>query len=144
MRGFASGSDDYLVKPFLPLELVFRIRALLKRKAVAASPRPSANASIGFQGLMMYPDRRRVELEGRELALTPNEFDFLLYMLKNQDRAVSRDELLKKIWQMDWETDTRAADDLVKRIRRKLRERNSRVYIETVWGYGFRLVTREA
>lgn len=57
---------------------------------------------------------------------------------------MSRDELLKEIWQMDWETDTRAADDLVKRIRRKLRERNSPVYIETVWGFGFRLTKREA
>ena len=143
VRGFASGSDDYLVKPFLPLELVFRIKALLKRKEVPASGVSSDNEAFSFQSLRMYPARRRVELDGRELALTPNEFDFLLYMVKNQDRAVSRDELLKEIWQMDWETDTRAADDLVKRIRRKLRERHSPVYIETVWGFGFRLTKRE-
>lgn len=143
VRGFASGSDDYLVKPFLPLELVFRIKALLKRKEVPASAASSANEAFSFQSLRMYPARRRVELDDREFALTPNEFDFLLYMVKNQDRAVSREELLKEIWQMDWETDTRAADDLVKRIRRKLRERGSAVYIETVWGYGFRLTKRE-
>lgn len=143
VKGFASGSDDYLVKPFLPLELVFRIKALLKRKEIPVPDTGSINEAYSFLGLTIYPARRRVELDGREFALTPNEFDFLLYLLKNKDRAVSRDELLKTIWEMDWDTDTRAADDLVKRIRRKLRERKSTVYIETVWGYGFKLAKRE-
>ncbi len=63
-------------------------------------------------------------------------------MVKNQNRALPREELLKVIWGMDWETDTRVADDLVKRIRRKFRELNSSVYVETIWGYGFKLVRR--
>lgn len=84
VRGFASGSDDYLVKPFLPLELVFRIKALLKRKEVPAAGASSANEAFSFLSLQMYPARRRAELDGRELALTPNEFDFLLYMVKSR------------------------------------------------------------
>ena len=64
----------------------------------------------------------------------------MAYLIQNQDRAVSREELLQALWQVDWQADTRAADDLVKRLRRKLRAQNSKVRIETVWGYGFRLV----
>ena len=82
-------------------------------------------------------------MDGEPLTLTPTEFDFLAYLIQNRDRAVSREELLQALWQVDWQADTRAADDLVKRLRRKLRERDSRVRIETVWGYGFRLVLEE-
>lgn len=142
VKGFAAGSDDYLVKPFLPLELVFRIRSILKRKEHAVGDMGMEEDEFSYQRLRLIPKQRRAELDGRGLALTPNEFDFLLYMIKNQDRVISRDELLKAIWGMDWEADTRAADDLVKRIRRKFREVNSSVYIETVWGYGFKLVER--
>ena len=81
-------------------------------------------------------------IECKNLLLTHFHMDHLsglLYMMKNKDRAVSRDELLKTIWQMYWEADTRAADDLVKSLRRKMRDIGSDVYVETVWGYGFRL-----
>lgn len=71
--------------------------------------------------------------------MTPTEFDFLEYMIRHSERAVSRDELLHVLWKFEWEADTRAADDLVKRLRKKFREKNSPVKIETVWGYGFRL-----
>lgn len=61
-------------------------------------------------------------------------------MTEHQERAVSREELLKNLWQMNWQADTRATDDLVKRLRKKLRESHSSVRIETVWGFGFRLI----
>ena len=140
VTGFSSGSDDYLVKPFLPLELIFRVKALLKRSSKnAENNEENVDTKYSLGSLDIYPQRRRTELSGKELMLTPGEFDFLLYMMKNKDRAVSRDELLKTIWQMNWEADTRAADDLVKRLRRKMRDIGSDVYVETVWGYGFRL-----
>lgn len=69
--------------------------------------------------------------------------DFLSYMITHQERAVSRDELLQTLWKMDWQSDTRATDDLVKRLRRKLRARQSNIRIETVWGFGFRLALEE-
>ena len=140
VTGFSSGSDDYLVKPFLPLELIFRVKALLKRSSKnAENNEENVDTKYSLGSLDIYPQRRRTELSGKELMVTPGEFDFLLYMMKNKDRAVSRDELLKTIWQMNWEADTRAADDLVKRLRRKMRDIGSDVYVETVWGYGFRL-----
>lgn len=89
--------------------------------------------------LILYPERRSAVLNNTPLSLTPTEFDFLTYLVEHQDRAVSRDELLKNLWQYNWQADTRAADDLVKRLRRKLRECKSSVRIETVWGFGFRL-----
>ncbi len=71
--------------------------------------------------------------------LTPTEFDFLAFLIRHKDRAVSRDELLKVLWQVDWETDSCVADDLVKRLRRKFKNLESTIKIETVWGFGFRI-----
>lgn len=139
VTGLTLGSDDYLVKPFLPLELVARIRALLRRSRQTDIDENSTVSELIFGPLTLYPERRFAELDAKPLALTPTEFDFLSYLVKHQDRAVSRDELLKNLWQYNWQADTRAADDLVKRLRRKLRECKSSVRIETVWGFGFRL-----
>lgn len=138
VTGLTLGSDDYLIKPFLPLELIARIKALLRRSQAKITSEAGQLLSCG--PLCLDPELRKSFLFGKPLTLTPTEFDFLEYMLQNQEKAVSRDELLKVLWQVDWPADTRAADDLVKRLRRKLRENKSPVHIETVWGFGFRLV----
>ena len=143
VTGLTLGSDDYLIKPFLPLELVARVKALLRRTGIEQHlPEPSQPLEYG--PLVLSPGLRTAALCGEPLTLTPTEFDFLAYLLQNRDRAVSREELLQALWQGDWQADTRAADDLVKRLRRKLRERGSQVRIETVWGYGFRLELEDA
>ena len=82
---------------------------------------------------------KRQLLSGTPVALTPTEFDFLAYLIQHKERAVSREELLGALWQVNWQADTRAADDLVKRLRRKLRALQSPVRVETVWGFGFRI-----
>lgn len=138
VTGLTLGSDDYLVKPFLPLELVARVRALLRR-AQKAAPSSEAAQELTCGALRLFPERRNALLNGAPLTLTPTEFDFLAYLVQHQERAVSRDELLQALWQVDWQADTRATDDLVKRLRRKLRERQSPVRVETVWGFGFRI-----
>ena len=142
IAGLTLGSDDYLVKPFLPLELVARVGALLRRtkRGVVSGVKAENNPkTFSFGSLEMCPDRRDAFLDGKPFALTPAEFDFLLYLIEHQDKAVPREELLRKIWGIDWNAETRAADDLVKRLRRKLRAADSAVHVETVWGYGFRL-----
>lgn len=134
VTGLTLGSDDYLVKPFLPLELVARVRSLLRRS--------TANEKEGvlvYGPLRLSTERRSAELDGKALLLTPAEFDFLSYLVRNKDRAVSRDELLREVWGASWDAETRAADDLVKRLRRKLRGLSTPMFIETVWGYGFRI-----
>ncbi len=138
VTGLTLGCDDYLIKPFLPLELVARVRSLLRR-----SGRPDKTnepiPALRFGALQIFPERRDARLGEVPLLLTPAEFDFLAYLIRYQERAVSRDELLKVLWQMDFQADTRATDDLVKRLRRKLRDLKSPVRVETVWGYGFRI-----
>ena len=81
---------------------------------------------------------RTLIINERAVTLTPMEFDFLAFLVKNQDRAVSKVELLKELWQVDFETDTRATDDVVKRLPKKLKEHGS-ISIETVWGFGYRI-----
>lgn len=139
VTGLTLGSDDYLVKPFLPLELVARVRSLLRRSTVSEEEK-----ILSYGPLRLYTEKRSAELDGRTLLLTPAEYDFLSYLVRNKERAVSRDELLREVWGASWDTETRAADDLVKRLRRKLRELQTPLFIETVWGYGFRIAGCEA
>lgn len=139
IEGISLGSDDYLVKPFLPLELVARVGAIFRRIEMARGGASDPN-ELSFAGVTVIPGKRIAYISGNPLPLTPAEFDFLVYMIKNRERAVSRDELLKKLWQYDHEIPgTRAADDLVKRLRKKLASYGSNLGIEAVWGFGFRL-----
>ena len=95
-----------------------------------------------FGDITLYPKRRTASLRDGEFSLTTLEFDFLCHMLEHPEHAASRDDLLKSLWKVDSrEVDTRAVDDMVKRLRKKLKEQESCVKIETVWGYGFRLTT---
>lgn len=144
ITGITLGSDDYLVKPFLPLELVTRVKALFRRVEAFSVQETEGGSTNEFGDITLYPKRRAAELKGEEFALTPLEFDFLRHMLQHPEHAASRDDLLKALWKVDSrEVDTRAVDDMVKRLRKKLKEQGSCVKIETVWGYGFRLTTGE-
>ena len=139
VTGLSLGSDDYLVKPFLPLELVARVKALLRRTEAMKEPSSAEPEEMRCGSLTLSRQKRSATLFGAPLALTPSEFDFLYYLMRHRDRAISRDEVLREIWQFDWAADTRAADDLLKRLRKKLRDKGSDVMVETVWGFGFRL-----
>ena len=141
ITGITLGSDDYLVKPFLPLELVTRVKALFRRVDAFAGPEEETKDTLEFGDIILYTKRRAAQLKGIDFALTPLEFDFLNHMLEHPEHAASRDDLLKALWKVDSkEVDTRAVDDMVKRLRKKLKEQESTVKIETVWGYGFRLI----
>ena len=145
VTGLTLGSDDYLVKPFLPIELVARVKAILRRAHKHGFPSAAelAPRKLSFGTLELFPGRRDALLRGSPISLTPTEFDFLTYLVERQDRAVSREELLKALWGINWQADTRAADDLVKRLRRKLRDAGGGVSVETVWGFGFRIAAEE-
>ena len=141
ITGITLGSDDYLVKPFLPLELVTRVKALFRRVDAFAGPEEETKDTLEFGDIILYTKRRAAQLRGADFALTPLEFDFLNHMLEYPEHAASREDLLKSLWKVDSkEVDTRAVDDMVKRLRKKLKEQGSTVKIETVWGYGFRLI----
>jgi len=138
-RGISLGSDDYFTKPFSPTALVMRVKAIFRRIEFEKQRASSAGGEPPLRCGGVTADRRakRVTAGGAELELTPNEYDVLCYLLERPGQAVSRDELLKSVWGCEVEIETRATDDTVRRLRKKLA--GSGVAVEAVWGYGFRL-----
>ena len=138
IAGLMLGSDDYLVKPFSPVELTLRVKALFRRlEQEKAKP---ASGGLEFGDIIIFPEGKKAECKGADLGLTVMETDFLSYLVNNGGKAVSRDELLNRVWGFESEADTRATDDMVKRMRKKLAAAGSLVSIETVWGFGFKLM----
>lgn len=140
--GLEIGSDDYLSKPFSPRELVVRVKNIFRRidKYQVKKPSEPKESSLGVKDVMIIENERKVVANKNELKLTNKEFEFLLFMVKNKNIAFSREKLLQNIWGYDYYGEERAVDDLVKRIRKKLRQVGSTVEISTVWGYGYKIV----
>ena len=143
VAGLSLGCNEYIVKPFLPLELLIRIRGLLKEGEETRSGVQENMDALTFGPLELLPKQRIAHLNGEELPVSPAEFDFLYCLMERSGEAVSRADLLKQIWNLTDDTPTRAADDLVKRLRKKLRDAGSPVRIKTVWGYGFRIILED-
>ena len=137
ITGITIGSDDYLVKPFSPIELVARINAQFRRLEYNLSVNRSDLNDLKFGQMTINQKTRTVKENDRILDISPTEYEFLRYLFLNQDRAVSIEELLKHVWQFETQVDTRATDDVVKRLRKKLA--TTQVKIEAVWGFGFKL-----
>jgi DNA-binding response OmpR family regulator len=131
--GLELGADDYVVKPFGLRELIARIRAVTRRGRT-----PPADGSVQVGELEVDPRARRVRLEGRELDLTPKEFDVLAMLARDPGAVVSRRSLLDEVWETSWYGSTRTIDVHVAALRRKLGDAG---WIETVRGVGFRLRT---
>lgn len=137
--GLEMGSDDYLVKPFLPRELVLRVHKLLKRvylnPATPSSDLPSNKQHI-YETYLIDENKRTVSEHNTPLELTSKELDLLLIFIKNTAKAFSREELLNSVWGKDYFGTDRVVDDLVRRLRKKM----PKLKIETIYGYGYRLV----
>jgi len=138
VAGITLGSDDYFTKPVSPMQLVMRVKAIFRRidmdkKTPASQFLKYSDVEINLASKIVVNKSNNDE----EIQLTPNEFNLLVYLMENQNRAVSREELLDKIWGFSAEIETRVADDTVKRLRKKLAETN--LIVDTVWGFGFRL-----
>ena len=138
LAGLTLGSDDYFTKPVSPMKLVARVKAIFRR--IEMDKKAPVNQFLNYSDIEINLASKIVvnkSRNGEEIQLTPNEFNLLVYLMENQNRAVPRDELLDKIWGFASEIETRVADDTVKRLRKKLTETN--LIVDTVWGFGFRL-----
>lgn len=131
--GLDSGADDYMPKPFGMMELVSRVRALLRRAA-----KPATEDKLFTAGsLAVDVKRRAVTVEGEPVILTYKEFELLCYLLENRGVVLSRDQILTKIWDYNYSGETRTVDVHIRTLRQKLGDAGA--LIETVRGVGYRL-----
>ena len=137
VSGLALGRDDYFTKPFRPLKLVMRVKAIFRRIDMEQQALKDDKITLG--NLSLLSKQRSVLISENEIPLTLIEFEFLDFLFQNQHRAVSRDEILNQVWGYDSMVETRVTDDTVKRLRKKLSDYGSNVFIETVRGFGFKL-----
>ncbi|MDD5087556.1 MAG: response regulator transcription factor [bacterium] len=137
IEGFRSGGDDYVVKPFSLMELIARVRAVLRRTGFRERP-----SVINSGGLMMDPAERTATLDGRSLALAPREFDLLYALAAHPNQALSRTALLEDAWGDDADVSGRTVDNHVASLRRKIEENpETPTRIITVYKVGYRWKT---
>jgi len=129
--GLDSGADDYLAKPFERVELLARIRALLRRRP------PRGSASLQVADLSLNPDTREVRRGEREVELTNREFELLEYLMRNERLVVSRERLLDDVWGYDPMAATNTIDVFISNLRRKLEEGDEERLLHTKRGAGY-------
>jgi len=140
--GLEIGGDDYIAKPFSPRELVSRVKSVFRRVDEKVTA-PEEKNKLLISDIIIYLDERKVVSNQTEIEFTSKEFSLFLYLCENKNKVFNREQLISSIWGYEFIGDTRAVDDLVKRIRKKLTEAASEIEIKTVWGYGYKIIDSE-
>lgn len=136
--GLEVGADDYLAKPFGIRELIARCRALLRR--YRQQRRPAPPLVLSFKGIVLYSHELRVVLEGREINLSPKEFRILELLMQHPQRVWSREDLIERVWGVDFVGDRKTVDVHIRWLREKIEPDPSRPqYVTTLRGFGYRL-----
>ena len=139
IRGLGLGTDDYVTKPFSPSELVARVKAHLARYERLISSNMPENDTIEIRGLKIDKTARRVWVNGEEKQFTTKEFDLLTFLAENPNHVFTKEELFRKIWDMESIGDIATVTVHIKKIREKVELSTSKPqYIETIWGVGYR------
>ncbi len=129
VEGLDAGADDYVTKPFVTDELLARIRAALRRGM--------AREELVAFDLQVFPEERRAVRAGQNLELTTREFDLLHFLLRNVDKVLSRDVILRRVWGYDFEGETNVVDVYIRYLRMKVDEPFSTPLIHTIRGVGY-------
>lgn len=145
IQGFEVGADDYVPKPFSPRELVYRVKAVLRRSSATQylDAEKTKNVLI-YPHLTIDHDAHKVTVDGKEVYLTPKEYDLLYYLALSPDKVFTREQLLKDVWNYEYFGDLRTVDTHIKRLREKLSSASKEAaeMIKTVWGVGYKLEVR--
>ncbi len=132
--GFELGVDEYITKPFSPKLLVARINAILNRTQTTKAQ------TKDYGGIVIDPDGRIVQVDGKAIELSLREYELLKYLLDNENVALSREKILNNVWNYDYYGDSRTIDSHIKKIRHKLGKRGK--YIKTIRGIGYKFETK--
>lgn len=132
VKGLDLGADDYITKPFGVMELISRIRAVLRRTKVEEQ-----EGTLGYGDIHLDAKRRAVTAGGQTVALTFKEFELLAYLLQNEGIVLTREKIMERVWGFDYEGESRTVDMHIKTLRQKLGECGEA--IQTVRGVGYRI-----
>lgn len=138
LYGLELGADDYITKPFDGRELIARIKTILRR-VDKYNVKEDTNITVGL--IVINTMERTVQIDGKDIALTPKEFDLLLLFCENQRKVFSRENILELVWGYEFIGDSRTVDMHVQRLRRKLGKCNS--YVKTIFGIGYKFEVTE-
>ena len=139
VMGISQGSDDYLTKPFRPTILLMKVKALLRRVEMDRGKKAEAEDELRYGDIRYSATENSVFCGSTIVTLTQTELRLLSYMLKQPEKAYSREELLNAVWGFDSEVETRVTDETLRRIRKKLTQAGSTVSVSTIWGFGYKL-----
>jgi two-component system response regulator CssR len=135
--GLELGSDDYLSKPFLPRELIIRTNKLIER-IYGRDNEEILDKILNISGYIISRKQRTVYHEAEEIQLTNKEFELLIYFVENKNNLISREQILLSVWGDDYFGSDRVVDDTIRRLRKKM----DKLCIDTVYGYGYKLVPK--
>ena len=140
VQGLNIGADDYIVKPFEPVEVIARINAHLRREETKASEEDSAEqVEITVDNISINLDKYEVKLDGELITdLKPKEVQLLYFFLTNKNQVFSREQLLDKVWGYEYYGGTRTVDVHIKSVREKLSSPNNKWEIKTIWNVGYK------
>jgi DNA-binding response OmpR family regulator len=138
IHGLDIGADDYMAKPFNPMELISRIHAILRR-VKRSNKNLSEVSKIEYGKLRLELKEQKLYKDNKEISLTNQEYSLIKFLMQNPNTAYNRDEILDKAWGESFFGDYKTVDVHVRRIRIKIEDNSSEPgYIQTVWGYGYR------
>ena len=137
VKGLDIGADDYMTKPFDTRELLARIRATLRKRAPQEEDSAQTEEKLAVRGLVLYPSRFEVQVNGEPVELTKKEYSLLEYLLRNKRMVLSRDQILQEVWGYDYAGDTNVVDVYIRYLRSKIDDKFHEKFIHTVRGVGY-------